>query len=196
MKSDGPPRASLGQNDRTGRNPSDTRSQPHSVSPLFRPWRLEGSPALRRRPATPPHGGESLPLASSLSLPRPWPRLSTREEDGAARSSTVDGDGHRGGSVWPPHLPSCSSTAPASGHGSGWRQGLCPRRGLSLSAVAGQAPPLPGPSSQMPLRGAHRDRAGQTRPETAAFFAGEPEAQNPVSFLCPLLGFLCWWGYF
>jgi hypothetical protein len=208
MRSDGGTPFSLEQN--SPANPSLT-----SLAPVFclSPARggcceEPGPPPAGAPPATADalHGEAALPFhflcfAPSLSCAPVAAAGGSRREGGGWRLPAGDRRRARGrrasAHLFPSNFfPSLFSAAPASGHGSGWRQGLCPRRGLSLSAVAGQAPPLPGPSSQMPLRGAHRDRAGQTRPETAAFFAGEPEAQNPVSFLCPLLGFLCWWGYF
>jgi hypothetical protein len=53
-------------------------------------------------------------------------------------------------------------------------------------------PPLPWFFFPEPPMDAHGDRAEQTRPETAAFFAGEPEGQ-PVSLL---FSFFSVWGFF
>jgi hypothetical protein len=93
-----------------------------AVARLF--WRLD-PPATEPRGRCPAgdgehhHGGGS-PLCSSFSLAKP-----------PAAGGLCGVCGVR------------AESAPASVHGGGRWHALCPRKGLSLSAVVGQAPPLP-----------------------------------------------------
>jgi hypothetical protein len=202
-------------------NPSDTYS-PVSVS--VRSWRLEEAELLRParcrriaddgcnpRPASSPLCSPFNPfLSSSMSLPRPWRRLSARE-DGAGRSPSSDGDGHGSGLATFPTASSSFSLSPLPietrvlRHGTermaARRLALCPQRGHSLSAVVEARFPdhCPCPSSRMPLQRCASRSSGTARPDGGAP-CRRAQGFDPVSFSLPSvnsgLGFLCWWGCF
>jgi hypothetical protein len=149
--------------------PTLTRS-PLCPSPTARGGRQVPRPARRRRwpELTAAADGAHHPASFPLSRVAVRGRGRSRPELHRRRRA-----GHRCCSVGLfPTFPSYSlcplapvpSPQPrkADGQRGGRRCAFAPEEDTFLSAVAEAcAPPLPCPSSQMPLRGAHRDRAGR-----------------------------------